>query len=49
MRTVYIDIETTYVGKFNDGRLFKDFTNHRITVAGVRVVDGDVDTFAQLV
>jgi len=49
MRTAYLDIETTYVGSFTDGRLFKDFQNHRITIFGIRVVDGSQDTFLQLV
>jgi uncharacterized protein YprB with RNaseH-like and TPR domain len=49
MRTAYLDIETSYVGPFTDGRLFKDFGNHRITVVGIRVVDAGVDDFVQLV
>ena len=49
MRTAYLDIETTYVGSFSDGRLFKDFQNHRITVIGIRVVDAGLDAFVQLV
>ena len=49
MRTAYLDIETSYVGAFADGRLFKDFTNHRITVIGIRVVDAGADDFVQLV
>ena len=49
MRTAYLDIETTYVGSFTDGRLFKDFKNHRITVIGTRVVDAGADAFVQLV
>ncbi len=49
MRTAYLDIETRYVGAFKDGRLFKDFGNHRITVVGIRVVDAGVDDFVQLV
>jgi len=49
MRTAYLDIETSYVGAFRDNRLFKDFTNHRITVIGIRVVDAGADAFLQLV
>lgn len=49
MRTGYLDIETTYTGSFTDGRLFKDFQNHRITLVGLRVVDGNQDSFLQLV
>lgn len=49
MRTAYLDIETTYVGAFTDGRLFKDFGNHRITVVGIRGVDAGADNFVQLV
>jgi uncharacterized protein YprB with RNaseH-like and TPR domain len=49
MRTAYLDIETSYVGAFADGRLFKDFQNHRITVVGIRVVDAGADEFVQLV
>jgi hypothetical protein len=49
MRTAYLDIETSYVGSFTDSRLFKDFQNHRITVVGIRVIDGDEGTFLQLV
>ena len=48
MKTAYLDIETRYVGKFTDQRLFKDYKNHRITVIGVRVVDGASDAFIQL-
>ena len=49
MRTAYLDIETSYVGAYADGRLFKDFKNHRITVIGIRVVDAGADDFVQLV
>jgi uncharacterized protein YprB with RNaseH-like and TPR domain len=48
MRTAYLDIETSYVGPFRDGRLFKDFKNHKITIIGIRLVDGDADSFLQL-
>ncbi|MGH9711744.1 MAG: ribonuclease H-like domain-containing protein [Candidatus Acidiferrales bacterium] len=49
MRVAYLDIETDYVGKYEDGRLFRDFKNHLITVLGVRVVEGKSDEFVQLV
>ena len=49
MRTAYLDIETTYVGPYKDERLFKDFNNHKITVIGVRIVDGPAESFLQLV
>jgi uncharacterized protein YprB with RNaseH-like and TPR domain len=49
MKTAYLDIETSYVGKFTDQRLFKDCANHQITVIGVRILDGDADAFIQLV
>lgn len=48
MKTAYLDIETRYVGKFTDQRLFRDYANHRITIIGVRVVDGEKDAFVQL-
>jgi hypothetical protein len=49
MRTAYLDIETSYVGAFADGRLFKDFGNHRITVVGIRVMEASADSFLLLV
>jgi uncharacterized protein YprB with RNaseH-like and TPR domain len=49
MKTAYIDIETIYEGSFNDQRLFRDYKSHRITIIGVRVVDGDRDAFIQLI
>ena len=49
MRTAYLDIETSYVGSFLDNRLFKDFKNHKITIIGIRIVDGPSDSFIQLV
>lgn len=51
MRAAYLDIETNYVGAFDpaDGRFFRDYGNHLITVVGVRVVDGRTDSFVQLV
>jgi uncharacterized protein YprB with RNaseH-like and TPR domain len=48
VKTAYIDIETRYVGKFTDQRLFRDCKNHKITVIGVRILDGVSDTFIQL-
>ena len=47
MKTAYLDIETSYVGTFTDQRLFKDCKHHRITVIGVRVLDGERDAFIQ--
>jgi uncharacterized protein YprB with RNaseH-like and TPR domain len=49
MVTAYLDIETNYTGRFNDRRLFKDFKNHQITVAGIRILARDDDSFVQLV
>jgi uncharacterized protein YprB with RNaseH-like and TPR domain len=49
VKTAYLDIETNYVGTFTDQRLFRDCKNHKITVIGVRVVDGEKDAFVQLV
>jgi uncharacterized protein YprB with RNaseH-like and TPR domain len=49
VKTAYLDIETNYVGRFTDQRLFRDCKNHKITVIGVRIVDGEKDAFVQLV
>jgi uncharacterized protein len=49
MRIAYLDIETNYVGPFTDQRLFRDYKNHKITVIGIRVLDGSADSFLQLV
>ena len=49
MKAAYLDIETSYVGRFTDQRLFRDCKNHKITVIGVRIVDGEKDAFVQLV
>ncbi len=49
MKTAYIDIETSYLGKFTDQRLFRDCRNHEISVIGVRTLDETCDTFIQLV
>jgi uncharacterized protein YprB with RNaseH-like and TPR domain len=49
VKTAYLDIETNYVGTFNDQRLFRDCKNHRITVIGIRIMEGEKDAFFQLV
>ncbi|HKM89324.1 MAG TPA: ribonuclease H-like domain-containing protein [Candidatus Acidoferrales bacterium] len=49
MKLAYLDIETDYVGKHTDERLFRDYGNHRITVIGVRVMEQPADEFVQLV
>jgi len=49
VKTAYLDIETNYVGKFTDQRLFRDCKNHKITVIGVRIIDEEKDAFVQLV
>jgi uncharacterized protein YprB with RNaseH-like and TPR domain len=49
MKTAYLDIETNYVGPFTDQRLFRDCKNHKITVIGVRVMEGAKEAFFQLV
>jgi hypothetical protein len=49
MKVAYLDIETSYVGRYTDNRLFKDFGNHQITVIGIRILDGARDSFIQLV
>ncbi len=49
MKTAYLDIETSYLGKFTDQRLFRDSKNHRITVIGVRILEKAEDSFLQLV
>jgi uncharacterized protein YprB with RNaseH-like and TPR domain len=49
VKTAYLDIETNYVGTFTDQRLFRDCKNHKITVIGVRIMDGEKDAFVQLV
>ena len=49
MKIAYLDIETTYTGKFTDQRLFRDHKNHHITVLGMRVLEEDKDSFLQLV
>ena len=49
MRIAYLDIETSYVGRYTDNRLFKDFKNHTITVIGIRILEDANDSFVQLV
>ena len=49
MRTAYLDIETNYVGTYTDQRLFRDSKNHQITVIGIRVIEGEKESFVQLV
>lgn len=49
MRTAYLDIETNYLGEFTDQRLFKDYKNHKITVIGIRILEGSNDSFVQLI
>ena len=49
MKVAYLNIETSYTGKFTDQRLFKDHKNHHITVLGVRVLQAGKDSFLQLV
>jgi uncharacterized protein len=51
MAVAYLDIETNYIGTFlpTEDRFFRDAKHHLITVLGVRVVDGEADSFAQLV
>jgi uncharacterized protein len=49
VKTAYLDIETSYLGKHTDRRRFTDYKNHRITVLGVRICDGREDKFSQLV
>jgi uncharacterized protein YprB with RNaseH-like and TPR domain len=49
VKTAYLDIETNYVGRFTDQRLFRDCKNHKITVIGVRIIDSEKDAFVQLI
>ena len=48
MKVAYLDIETSYVGRLPFPRLCDDFKNHKITVIGIRVLDGTSDSFYQL-
>jgi uncharacterized protein YprB with RNaseH-like and TPR domain len=49
MKIAYLDIETNYTGQFRDRRRFTDYHNQRVTVLGLRVLQGDRDSFLQLV
>ena len=49
MKVAYLDIETSYHGQLPFPRLCDDFKNHKITVIGIRVIDGANDSFYQLV
>jgi uncharacterized protein YprB with RNaseH-like and TPR domain len=49
MRTVYLDIETSYTGKLTGQKLFSDYKRHLITVLGVRVIQDAKDSFVQLI
>ncbi len=49
MKTAYLDIETTYLGKLLFPQLCDDYKNHMITVVGIRILDGKNDSFFQLV
>jgi uncharacterized protein YprB with RNaseH-like and TPR domain len=49
VKTAYLDIETTYLGRLRYPDLCRDYGNHRITVIGIRIVDGASDSFFQLV
>lgn len=49
MRVAYLDIETDYVGKLQGQELFQDVGNHKLTVIGIRILDGENDSFVQLV
>jgi uncharacterized protein YprB with RNaseH-like and TPR domain len=48
MKTAYLDIETTYLGRLPYPRLCEDYRNHKITVIGIRILDAANDTFVQL-
>ncbi|HEY4683998.1 MAG TPA: ribonuclease H-like domain-containing protein [Candidatus Acidoferrales bacterium] len=49
MKTAYLDIETSYTGRLSYPQLCDDHKNHKITVIGVRILDGGNDSFVQLV
>ncbi len=49
MKTAYLDIETTYLGQLPYPQLCDDHKYHRITVIGIRILDGQNDSFLQLV
>ena len=49
MKIAYLDIETTYVGNFPFPKLCQDHKHHRLTIIGIRILDGPNDFFVQLV
>ena len=49
MKTAYLDIETSYVGKLPYPQLCQDHKNHKITVIGIRILAAAKDSFLQLV
>lgn len=49
MKTAYLDIETSYVGRLSYPQLCKDYRNHRITVIGIRILEAASDSFLQIV
>jgi uncharacterized protein YprB with RNaseH-like and TPR domain len=49
VKTAYFDIETTYLGKLLYPDLCRDYKNHKITIIGIRILDGEKDSFIQLV
>ena len=49
MKTAYLDIETSYLGKLRFPDLCRDYKNHKITVIGVRIMEDAEDAFVQLV
>ena len=49
VKTAYLDIETTYLGRLRFPDLCRDYGNHRITVIGIRIIEGARDSFLHLV
>lgn len=49
MKTAYLDIETTYLGRLPFPELCRDYKNHKITVIGVRIMEDEKDAFVQLI
>jgi len=49
MKTAYLDIETNYVGRLPYPQLCDDYRNLKITVIGIRILEGEKDSFLQLV
>ena len=49
MKTAYLDIETSYGGGLRYPQLCRDYKNHRITVVGILIVEGQHEVFLQLV